>query len=59
MSVSVLSIMGKSQYKKKTQGWRQNPIRVPDSHLGSGKGEGKADPAKEKQMLPILTKVSG
>ncbi|WWC60440.1 uncharacterized protein I303_103012 [Kwoniella dejecticola CBS 10117] len=49
--------MGKSQYKKKTQGRRHNPIRVPDAHLGSGKGEGKADPDKEKQMLPILNKL--
>ncbi|WWC88040.1 uncharacterized protein L201_002943 [Kwoniella dendrophila CBS 6074] len=49
--------MGKSQYKKKTQGRRHNPLRVPDAHLGSGKGEGKADPAKEKQMLPILNKL--
>ncbi|WVQ78675.1 hypothetical protein IAT38_000762 [Cryptococcus sp. DSM 104549] len=49
--------MGKAQYKKKTQEWRHNPVRVPDSHLGSGKGEGKADPAKEKQMLPILKKL--
>ena len=46
--------MGKSQYKKKT---RPNPIRVPDSHLGPGNGEGQAEPAKEKQMLPILGKV--
>jgi hypothetical protein len=49
--------MGKAQYKKKTQQWRHNPIRVPDAHLGGGKGEGKADPAKEKQMLPVLKKV--
>ncbi|OWT35607.1 hypothetical protein C362_06798 [Cryptococcus neoformans Bt1] len=49
--------MGKAQVKKKTQGWRHNPVRVPDSHLGSGKGEGKADPQKEKQMLPILNKL--
>nr|XP_019011947.1 uncharacterized protein I206_02784 [Kwoniella pini CBS 10737]OCF50728.1 hypothetical protein I206_02784 [Kwoniella pini CBS 10737] len=49
--------MGKSQYKKKTQGWRHNPLRVPDAHLGGGKGEGKADPNKEKQMLPILNKL--
>jgi len=49
--------MGKSQYKKKTAQRRHNPIRVPDSHLGGGKGDGKADPAKEKQMLPVLNKV--
>ncbi|WRT65823.1 uncharacterized protein IL334_002773 [Kwoniella shivajii] len=49
--------MGKAQYKKKTQERRHNPLRVPDAHLGSGKGEGKADPAKEKQMLPILNKL--
>ncbi|WVW80287.1 hypothetical protein I302_102265 [Kwoniella bestiolae CBS 10118] len=49
--------MGKAQYKKKTQGRRHNPLRVPDAHLGSGKAEGKADPAKEKQMLPILNKL--
>lgn len=49
--------MGKAQVKKKTQGWRHNPVRVPDSHLGSGKAEGRADPQKEKQMLPILNKV--
>lgn len=47
--------MGKSQYKKKTQGRRHNPIRVPDAHLGAGKGE---NAAKEKEMLPILNKVS-
>jgi hypothetical protein len=50
--------MGKQQTKKKTQAWRHNPIRVPDAHIGAGKGEGKADPGKEKQMLPILKKVS-
>nr|ODN90333.1 hypothetical protein L204_05937 [Cryptococcus depauperatus CBS 7855] len=50
--------MGKAQTKKKTQGWRHNPVRVPDTHLGGGKGEGKADPQKEKQMLPILKKLS-
>lgn len=49
--------MGKSQTKKKTQAWRHNPIRVPDAHVGAGKAEGKADPGKEKQMLPILKKV--
>ncbi|KAE8540620.1 hypothetical protein D1P53_002984 [Cryptococcus gattii VGV] len=49
--------MGKAQVKKKTQGWRHNPVRVPDSHLGSGKAEGRADPQKEKQMLPILNKL--
>ena len=49
--------MGKSQYKKKTQGRRHNPIRVPDSHLGRGKGDGTADPAKEQQMIPVLSKV--
>ncbi|WWD16378.1 hypothetical protein CI109_100804 [Kwoniella shandongensis] len=49
--------MGKAQYKKKTQAWRHNPLRVPDAHLGAGKAEGKADPAKEKQMLPILNKL--
>ena len=49
--------MGKSQYKKKARGWRHNPIRVPDTHLGAGKGEGKVNPAKERQMLPILEKV--
>ncbi|WVN87195.1 uncharacterized protein L203_102372 [Cryptococcus depauperatus CBS 7841] len=50
--------MGKAQTKKKSQGWRHNPVRVPDTHLGGGKGEGKADPQKEKQMLPILKKLS-
>lgn len=49
--------MGKAQTKKKTQAWRHNPIRVPDSHLGGGRAEGKADAAKERQMLPILNKV--
>jgi hypothetical protein len=49
--------MGKAQKKKKTQAWRHNPIRVPDSHLPSGKGEVPADPSKEKQMLPVLNKV--
>ncbi|KAK8861699.1 hypothetical protein IAR55_002522 [Kwoniella newhampshirensis] len=49
--------MGKAQYKKKTQGWRHNPLRVPDAHLGGGKAEGKADPAKEKQMIPVLNKL--
>ena len=49
--------MGKSQYKKKTHAQRHNPVRVPDSHLGSGKAVGQADPAKEQQMLPILGKV--
>ena len=52
-----LLIMGKSQVKKKTRGIRHNPIRVPDSHLGGGKGNGKADPAKEREMLPVLNKV--
>jgi hypothetical protein len=46
--------MGKSQYKKKI---RHNPIRIPGTHLGSGKVDGKANPAKEQQMLPILGKV--
>ena len=50
--------MGKSQYKKKTHAQRHNPVRVPDTHLGAGKGVGQADPAKEQQMLPILGKVS-
>ncbi|KAK4685839.1 hypothetical protein P7C73_g4298, partial [Tremellales sp. Uapishka_1] len=50
--------MGKSQTKKKTTAARRhNPLRVPDAHLGGGKGDGKADPAKEKQMLPILSKL--
>ncbi|WVQ93667.1 hypothetical protein IAU59_000743 [Kwoniella sp. CBS 9459] len=49
--------MGKAQVKKKTQGWRHNPLRVPDAHLGGGKAEGKADPDKEKQMLPVLKKL--
>lgn len=49
--------MGKAQKKKKTQAWRHNPIRVPDAHLPSGKGQGQADPVKEKQMLPVLNKV--
>ncbi|WVR03702.1 hypothetical protein IAU60_000697 [Kwoniella sp. DSM 27419] len=49
--------MGKAQTKKKTQGWRHNPVRVPDAHLGGGKAEGKADPEKEKQMLPVLKKL--
>jgi hypothetical protein len=56
-SYYILSIMGRSQTKKKTQAWRHNPIRVPDAHVGAGKAEGKADPGKEKQMLPILKKV--
>jgi len=49
--------MGKAQKKKKTQAWRHNPIRVPDSHLPAGKGEGSADPSKEKQTVPVLNKV--
>ncbi|WVQ77382.1 hypothetical protein IAR50_007067 [Cryptococcus sp. DSM 104548] len=49
--------MGKAQTKKKTQGWRHNPVRVPDAHLGAGKGEGKANPAKAEQMLPVLKKL--
>ncbi|WVF66035.1 hypothetical protein IAT40_000773 [Kwoniella sp. CBS 6097] len=49
--------MGKAQVKKKTQGRRHNPLRVPDAHLGGGKAEGKADPAKEQQMLPVLKKL--
>lgn len=49
--------MGKAQKKKKTQAWRHNPIRVPDSHLPAGKGEGSADPSKEKQTVPVLAKV--
>ena len=50
--------MGKSQVKKKTHGRRHNPMRVPDAHLGSGKGAAPLDGSKEKQMLPILNKVS-
>lgn len=51
--------MGKSQTKKKTQGWRHNPIRVPDSYLGHGKAAGQSGGgAKEGQLLPILNKVS-
>ena len=49
--------MGKAQKKKKTQAWRHNPVRVPDSHLPAGKGEGSADPSKEKQTGPVLAKV--
>lgn len=50
--------MGKAQVKKKTDASRRhNPIRVPDAHLGGGRAEGK-NPAKERQMLPILDKVS-
>lgn len=51
--------MGKAQYKKKTAPKRHNPIRVPDAHLGGGRAEGKANPTKERQMLPILDKVGG
>ncbi|KAL1411919.1 hypothetical protein Q8F55_002905 [Vanrija albida] len=49
--------MGKAQYKKKATARRHNPIRVPDSHLGGGKADGKANPEKEKQMLPVLQKL--
>lgn len=49
--------MGKAQYKKKATARRHNPIRVPDAHLGGGKADGKANPEKEKQMLPVLQKV--
>lgn len=49
--------MGKSQVKKKTRAARHNPMRVPDAHLGGGKGDGKADPVKAQQMLPVLNKV--
>jgi hypothetical protein len=53
--------MGKSQTKKKTQGWRHNPIRVPDSYLGHGKAAGQGGSGgggKEGQLLPILNMVS-
>lgn len=46
--------MGKSQTKKKTAK-RHNPIRVPDAHLGAGR---VADAEKERQMLPVMAKVS-
>ncbi|TXT07458.1 hypothetical protein VHUM_03178 [Vanrija humicola] len=49
--------MGKAQYKKKATARRHNPIRVPDAHLGGGKADGKANPEKEKQMLPVLQKL--
>jgi hypothetical protein len=32
-------------------------MRVPDAHLGGGSAQGKADPAKEREMLPVLNKV--
>ena len=50
--------MGKSQTKKKTRGERHNPMRVPDAHLGSGSAQGKADPVKERELLPVFNKVS-
>ncbi|ORX35296.1 armadillo-type protein [Kockovaella imperatae] len=50
--------MGKSQTKKKTRESRHNPMRVPDAHLGSGKSQMGVDQSKEKQMLPILRKLS-
>lgn len=50
--------MGKAQYKKKTAEKRHNPIRVPDAHLGSGKVDGKVDSEKERQMIPVMAKVS-
>lgn len=48
--------MGKAQVKKKTAK-RHNPIRVPDAHLGGGRADGKANPEKERQLLPVLEKV--
>lgn len=48
--------MGKAQVKKKTAK-RHNPIRVPDSHLGGGRADGKANPEKERQLLPVIEKV--
>lgn len=48
--------MGKAQIKKKTAK-RHNPIRVPDTHLGGGRADGKANPEKERQLLPVIEKV--
>ncbi|BEJ10886.1 hypothetical protein CspHIS471_0103080 [Cutaneotrichosporon sp. HIS471] len=48
--------MGKAQVKKRTAK-RHNPIRVPDAHLGGGRADGKANPDKEKQLLPVLEKL--
>jgi hypothetical protein len=48
--------MGKAQVKKRTAK-RHNPIRVPDAHLGGGRADGKANPDKEKQLLPVLQKL--
>ena len=33
-------------------------MRVPDAHLGSGSAQGKADPVKERELLPVFNKVS-
>lgn len=49
--------MGKAQVKKKTKEKRHNPLRVPDAHLGAGKIEGKVQPEKERQVLPVLNKL--
>jgi len=49
--------MGKAQTKKKTAK-RHNPIRVPDAHLGAGRVDGKVQQEKERQMLPVMAKVS-
>ncbi len=50
--------MGKAQYKKKTAAKRHNPLRVPDGHLGAGRVDDKVRPEKERQVLPVLGKVS-
>lgn len=33
-------------------------MRVPDAHLGGGSAQGKVDASKEREMLPVLNKVS-
>ena len=32
-------------------------MRVPDAHLGAGKGDAKVEAGKANQMLPVLAKV--
>lgn len=49
--------MAKAQKGGKHKQRRHNPVRVPDTHLGSGVKVAEATSDKKGQVIPVLEKV--
>lgn len=58
-TLQLLAQMGKAQKVGKRKLRRHNPVRVPDTHLGSGIKVAEQTSDKKGQVIPVLQKVCG